>query len=193
VKGVFDRTIGPARRTADWLALGMMAAVSTSVSAQSASVDYLLCSPQLPGGSQLPGYEDCIELLAWSWGATNVVNIGGQTGGSGAGRPEIDGLKVVKTVDGVTPQLFGSLTTGQHLPELTLTTLVNGRRTLEIGLTTAFFDAQVLGGRAAQSGADTESLTIRFERVQIDYYGVDDRGNETVTSSSWNLATNQAN
>ena len=49
------------------------------------AVDYFLDLDGIPGESQDEKFKDKIQVLSWSWGASNVSSVAG-TGGSGAGK-----------------------------------------------------------------------------------------------------------
>ena len=59
-----------------------------------------LSLPGVPGGAVDARHAGEIEVLSWSWGASNPVVDGGG-GGAGAGKVTVQGLKVRKRIDKV--------------------------------------------------------------------------------------------
>ncbi|RYD25366.1 MAG: hypothetical protein EOP87_24555 [Verrucomicrobiaceae bacterium] len=61
------------------------------------------------------------EILSFSWSASNVINIGSVTGGSGAGKATFDGVRINFIGEPeMMPGLFTALVTGQHLGDLVI-------------------------------------------------------------------------
>jgi type VI secretion system secreted protein Hcp len=82
-------------------------------------VDYN--NAQLLGPSQVEGHVNEIELIHWSRGADQVLNIGSQTSGSGAGKVAFRSLSITKYIDKTTPVLFQCCCSGKPFKTATLT------------------------------------------------------------------------
>lgn len=81
--------------------------------------DVFLRVDGIKGESTDAHHKDEIEVLSWSWGATQTS---GSSVGSGAssGKPSISELVVGKLVDKASPNLFRSCLTGKHINEVEL-------------------------------------------------------------------------
>ena len=62
-----------------------------------------------------------IEVLSWSWGASQTGTVGG--GGGGAGKVNLQDLSFTKRTDMLSPEIFKALAQGKHFARATL--LVN--------------------------------------------------------------------
>ena len=66
----------------------------------------------LQGESLTSGHEGEIELLDWTWGSDQSLNIGSQSTGAGAGKIRFRSLVVTKRIDSTSPTLFMSSANG---------------------------------------------------------------------------------
>ena len=88
-----------------------------------AQLDMFLCLKKggelLKGESQSARHKDCIDVLAWSWGASQsgTTHMGG---GGGAGIANFQDISLTKYVDPSSPELLGLIASGEHLGELIL-------------------------------------------------------------------------
>ena len=67
------------------------------------AVDYYLKLEGIEGESQDSSHKNEIQLLSWSWGASNVSSVAG-TGGSGAGKVDLSDFSVMTHFDKSTPK-----------------------------------------------------------------------------------------
>jgi type VI secretion system secreted protein Hcp len=83
------------------------------------AVDHFLKLEGIKGEAQDKTYKDEIDILAWSWGATQsgTTHMGG---GSGSGKAHFMDLTVNKFVDKSSPVLLQHLSTGKHISKGTL-------------------------------------------------------------------------
>ena len=65
-----------------------------------------------------PGFENAIEILAYSWGASHS---GSFSGGGGSGKAHFQDISFTKYFDTSTPPLLMALAQGTHLAKATLT------------------------------------------------------------------------
>ena len=126
------------------------------------------------------------NALAWSFGATDTIDIGGTGSGSGAGKTTTSNLVVQKKFDECSPLLFFATTSGKHLQTVTLTQSdKKDRPVMTVKLTNAILVSYQLGGN--QGSVDPmESIQFAFEKICID----------NIASSSqacFNAATNTTN
>lgn len=105
---------------------------------------------------------DTFAVQAWSWGASNPVDLSG--GGGGAGRVSLSDLALQKAFDACSPALFGAVATGKAFPNLTLAASNKDGTTTTVALSDVRVSSWQAGGNSA-SDAATESVTFTFSKV----------------------------
>jgi type VI secretion system secreted protein Hcp len=83
-----------------------------------AAVDYFLKIDGIPGESVDSKHRNEIELLSFSWGATNTAQV---TSGRGGGRVTFQDFEFSKLFDKASPQIFLKCVNGAHITSMTLT------------------------------------------------------------------------
>ena len=109
-----------------------------------------------------------IDVLAWSWGASQTGIVGGGGGGSGAGKVNFQDLHFTKAMDELSPEIVRALATGEHFQEATL--LVNadglpGKPTHRFEFDTLILTSYQTGGSGGSASTDNVSFnfgTVRF-------------------------------
>jgi type VI secretion system secreted protein Hcp len=141
------------------------------------AIDTFLKLGDLKGESQVKGFEDNIQILSWSWGASQsgTTHIGS---GGGAGKVNVQDLSFVHYVDSATPSLILACCKGTHYPEATLTMRKAGGDPLPyltIKLTDIIVTSVSEGG---SSGADllTETVSLNFAAFEVSYQPQDNKG-----------------
>src|SRR5687767_8871407 len=76
--------------------------------------------PDLSGESQADEHEEEIDVLSWSFGASQTGTMHTATGG-GAGKANVRDLSIVKNVDAATPNLLLYCVSGVQFEKATLT------------------------------------------------------------------------
>src|SRR5216684_5951442 len=124
-----------------------------------AVVDYFLKIDGVPGESLDAKHKDEIELLSFSWGATNAAQV---ATGRGAGRVTFQDLEFSKLFDKASPQLFLKCVNGQHITSMTLS------------------------ARKASNGevANRDFLKIVFSNVLISFYKEQEPNRDVFTSEA---------
>lgn len=82
-----------------------------------AVVDYFLKIDGILGESHDAKHKDEIELLSFSWGATNAAQV---ATGRGGGRVTFQDFEFSKVFDKASPQIFLKCINGQHITSMTL-------------------------------------------------------------------------
>ncbi len=90
-----------------------------NTTAPAAAVDMFLEIEGIPGESTDSKHKGEIEILSFSWGATQTGSFGGG-GGGGAGRLALEPFQVVTPLSQASPSLFSAVLSGQHFPQATL-------------------------------------------------------------------------
>jgi type VI protein secretion system component Hcp len=105
---------------------------------------------------------DAFDVLAWSWGATNTIDVSG--GGGGAGKAAVSDLSIQKPFDACSPALFGAVVTGRAFPTLTLTASNKDGTTTTVTLSDVRVSSWQASGSAANEAA-VESASFAFAKV----------------------------
>jgi type VI secretion system secreted protein Hcp len=133
-----------------------------------AVVDYFLKIDGIDGESQDKTHKNEIQILSFSFGATNsgTMAVGG---GGGAGKVHFDDFSITKSVDTASPKLMLACANGQHIKNAVLTCRKAGKEQQEY-LKYTFTDLLVskfwLGGTEV---VPTESVSLNFTKVEQEY------------------------
>jgi type VI secretion system secreted protein Hcp len=141
------------------------------------AIDTFLKVGDVKGESQVKGFEDQIQVLAWSWGMSQsgTTHIGA---GGGAGKVNVQDLSFTHYVDASTPTLMHACCTGKHFPDATLTMRKAGGDPLPyytVKLKDLIVTSVSSGG---SSGEDllTENVTLNFASFEVAYQPQDAKG-----------------
>ncbi len=136
-----------------------------------AAMDMVLSIPGIPGDSTLPGYENQISVLSWSWGASSSGTF------CGPGAVNLQDLSLTKYVDIASTPLVAALKNGTVLPSATLTILPagTGQPSERIALSSVKITSYSSGGSGGEARL-TENVTLNFSQAVITYYCVGGKG-----------------
>jgi type VI secretion system secreted protein Hcp len=135
-----------------------------------------------------------IDVLAWSWGASN--SSGGHVGGGmGAGKVNVQDLSFTKYIDTASPELFLACCEGTHELKAVLTVRKSsGKKPLEyliITMEKVFTTSYSTGGSGGEDKL-TENVTLAFDKVKIEYTEQTDTGDAgDKPKSGWDIAANK--
>lgn len=155
------RHIGAAALAATLLLVG------SATAATAATVDYFLKIDGIEGESQDNKHKNEIDVLSWSWGATQES----PTAGARATKVCVSDMNFVKKVDKATPPLFFHAATGKHIPTAILTARKAGGDQQEY-LTVELKDilvSSVAGSGAAGDTDPVEQVSLSFASMLIAY------------------------
>jgi type VI secretion system secreted protein Hcp len=135
------------------------------------AIEYHLEIKEAPGESASTKHKGQIELLSWSWGASNPTTIVGE--GMSGGKVSMSDLSFTKRVDKASPKLLKLCVTGDHAKEATLyCSKQTGKATPEdfliIKLTEVYISSFQVGGSAGED-TGTESLSVSYASIDYDY------------------------
>ena len=145
----------------------------------------------IPGESRREGHPDEIDILSFSFGASNPTTVA-KGSGAGASQVSISSFNIMKMTDLSSTALFLRCAKGEHIPEATVTLRkAGGTKALEY-LTYKFSKVYVESIQWSGSGGgdDTpaESLSLAFEKVEIVYSSQADDGTPKKTvGSGWDI------
>ena len=158
------------------------------------AVDIFLKLGDVKGESKDKTHKDEIDVLAWSWGASNAgsFHVGG---GGGAGKVNVQDLSFTKYVDLATTELFLATCNGKHFPEATLVVRKAGETPLEY-LTITMEDVLITSYSTGGSGGEdrlTENVSLNFAKVKMAYKEQAPKGAQAKAPSvGWNIQENVA-
>ena len=135
------------------------------------AIEYHLKIGNVKGESGATKHKDEIEVLSWSWGASNPTNISGS--GMSAGKVSMSDLSFTKKVDKSSPKLLELCVTGKHVDDATLyCSKQTGGKTpddfLTIKLKEVYVSSFHVGGSEGED-VGTESLSITYGQIDYDY------------------------
>jgi len=141
------------------------------------AVDMFLKLGTIKGEAKDSVHKGEIDVLAWSWGASNSGNahVGG---GAGAGKVNVQDLSFTKFVDVSSPDIFLHCCNGKHITEATLIVRKAGENPLEyikITMSDLMITSMSTGGSGGEDRL-TENVTLNFAKVQINYIEQTEKG-----------------
>lgn len=156
------------------------------------AVDMFLKIGDIKGESRDKAHKEEIDVLAWSWGASNSGSFH-TGGGGGAGKVNVQDLSFTKYIDLASTELFLATCNGKHLPEATLIVRKAGESPLEY-LTIVMNDVLITSYSTGGSGGEdrlTENVTLNFAKVKLTYKEQAAKGAQAKAPSvSWDIAAN---
>jgi len=157
------------------------------------AADMFLKLEGVDGESKDDSHKKEIDVLAWSWGASQS-GTGHTGGGSGAGKVSVQDVSVTKYVDSASHLLLLDCCNGQHIKKGTLVVRKAGATPLEyIKLTME--DIIVTHISTGGSGGEdrlTETVTLNFSKFKYEYtpQKADGSGDGT-KETGWDIAANK--
>jgi len=147
------------------------------------AIEYHLKFGDIKGESAATKHKEEIEVLSWSWGASNPTTIVGT--GMSAGKVSLTDLSFTKRVDKASPKLLEMCVTGKHVDNVTLScSKQTGGKTPEdfliIKMEEVYVSSHQCGGSSGED-VGTESLTLTYGKINYDYKQQDKSG--TLTSA----------
>lgn len=156
------------------------------------AVDMFLKIKDINGESRDSKHKDEIDVLAWSWGASQSGTTHMGSGG-GAGKVNVQDLSLTKYVDKSTPNLLKHCFTGTHISEITLTVRKAGGTPIEY-ITVKMTECMITSVSTGGSGGEdrlTENITINFAQVRLEYKPQKADGSaDAAIPVTWNISTN---
>jgi type VI secretion system secreted protein Hcp len=157
------------------------------------AVDMFLKLTKIEGESVDEAHAKEIDVLAWSWGASQSGTTHAGTGG-GAGKVSVQDISFTKWIDKSTPVLFKHCCDGSHIDEGVLVVRkAGGKKPLEyykITMQDIIVSSLSTGGSGGEDRL-TENVTLNFSRFKVEYVQqkADGTGEPAVTAT-WNIAKN---
>ena len=142
--------------------------------------DAFLKIDTIPGESQDDRHKDEIEILSFSWGATQTGTTS-TGGGGGAGKVSLQDFHFVSRLQKSSPKLFLACAAGQHIKEAIITVRRAAsdksedfyKVTLSDVLVSSF---QQSGSADSSDSVPMEQISMNYSKIRIDYQVQDPRG-----------------
>ena len=156
------------------------------------AVDMFLKLNGISGESLDKTHAGEIDVLAWSWGASNsgTTHLGG---GGGAGVVNVQDLSLTKYVDKSSPALLLRVMNGAHITDATLVVRKAGTTpvdVIKIVMTEVLVTSISMGGSGGEDRL-TENVSLNFAKVEFTYTYVDSNGKTiAVNPTRWSIAEN---
>ena len=141
------------------------------------AVDMFLKMGTIKGESKDATHKEEIDVLAWSWGASQSGTTHSGPGG-GAGKVNVQDLSFTHYVDKASHLLLGACAKGTHFDEALLTVRKAGDKPLEyikITMNTVIVTSVSTGGSGGEDRL-TENVTLNFAKFKFEYTPQKDTG-----------------
>lgn len=130
-------------------------------------VDMFLKLGSIEGDSTSDKYKGWINVLTFSWGATNTGSLA-YGGGGGTGKAQVQDFSFVKEPDSSTPEFFEAVCKGEHFPTAELRLVKTGetqQEFMKIKFSEVFISSYQSGGSAGMIPA--EQVSFSFQKVEL--------------------------
>ena len=139
-----------------------------------------------------------LELYSFSFGASNPVTIGSQSTGAGAGKVSLSSFNAMKKTDSASPLLFAACAKGSHIDKASVVLRKAGGDAgqsifLEYDFSLVYIESIQWSGSTGGDDTPTESVSIAYGAVKIQYFAQDDKGVVKLANvAMWSAVTNTA-
>jgi len=142
---------------------------------------FLDIKPGVEGECTAAGMEGKIEIYSFSWGASNPTTVSSGKQGLTGGKVAISSFNVMKKTEKSSPVLFAACCSGKHFDQAIVTMRkATGEAGQKPFLVYTFEDVLIESIQwSGSSGGDetpTESVSLAFAKVKIEYFVQDDKG-----------------
>ena len=143
-----------------------------------ANVDLFLKVDGIEGESPDQSHKNEIQLLSYSFGATQPGSAG-LGGGAGVGKVQLHDFHFTKHTDKASPKLFAACASGKHTPSVILTCRKAGGSQQEY-MKVTFSEVIISSHSISQDTGSTlpvENYTMNFTKIEFEYKPQDEKGN----------------
>ena len=151
--------------------------------------------PAVEGEATAKGFEKTIEIYSFSWGASNPTTVGSGSQGMSAGKVSISSFNVMKKTETSSTKLFTACCKGEHFDKVTVTlrkaTGTGGQDGFLIyTFSNVYVESIQWSGSSGGDDTPTESLSLAFAKVEIEYKLQDKKGAlSTKGQAAWDVTT----
>ena len=157
------------------------------------AIDMFVKVDGIKGESQDDAHKEEIDVLAWSWGASQsgTTHMGG---GGGSGKVNVQDLSMTKYVDASSCALLQKCSDGSHIKDAVLVVRKAGGETpleyVKITMSDIIVTSVSTGGSGGEDRL-TENVTLNFSKYEVSYFGQKTDGSaEAEQKAGWDIAAN---
>jgi len=147
----------------------------------------------IDGESEDSNHKGEIDVLSWSWGATQSGTMHSGKGG-GSGKVSMGDLTINKLVDKATPNLWKECCTGKHFDKATLTCRKAGGESLvyyKLDLKGVLISG-MQNGATTDDDRPTEMVSLNFAEFSVEYTPQDEKGGgQGAITGGFEIASNE--
>lgn len=166
------------------------------------SVNAFLKLDGVPGESQDDKHKGEIDLISFSWGASDPTVIGSGTEGAGSGKATFKEFSITKLTDQASPAFFQGCAAGAHYKNVVITVRKAGKDYLKYTLSNVLVSSYQIGSNLTDEGyspipprgddGPIEQVTFNFTKFEIDYTEEQGPTHGTVVTAVWDTSPNTA-
>jgi type VI secretion system secreted protein Hcp len=152
----------------------------------------------IQGESTDDKHKDQIEILSFSWGATQPTSGSRSSGGApSAERVNIHDFSIVKTLDKASPKLFLFCASGKHVKEATFVlarATGDKQKYMEYKMTDVIVSSVRPGGSAKGGDAlPLEEVSFNFGKIELTYTATDHKTGKSAgdVKANWDQVANK--
>lgn len=156
-----------------------------------AQSDYYLKIEGVDGEAVSKGHEKEMQLMSWSFGASNPSSMKPGSG-MGAGKVSMQDFHFTKMIDKASPILFMKLATGEHLKKATVTVAKPSSDGKSLTFMTYTFEDVLV--TSWQNSADPliEEVSFTFQKIMVEYKPQKADGSlDVAVKAGWDIKTNK--
>lgn len=157
------------------------------------ATDYFLKLDGIKGESKDAKHKDEIDVLSFSWGATQSGS-SAYGGGGGAGKVSFQDFHFVMKMSKASPELLKHVSTGKHIKEALLTARKAGGKQeeyLKIKFNDLLISSYQSGGSSGGDEIPVEQISMNFTKINFEYADQKpDGGLNSPTIASYDLKAN---
>src|SRR5262245_50008364 len=143
-----------------------------------AGVDYFLKIDGIQGESKADKHKDEMDIMSFSWGATQSGTFA-FGGGGGAGKVSMQDFHFTMYDNKASPALFLACATGEHLKSAILTCRKAGKEQqefLKVTMSDCLVSSFQTGGSAGGNVIPTDQVSLNFAKIEHEYKEQDAKG-----------------
>lgn len=151
------------------------------------AVDMFLKLAGIDGESRDAGHENEIDVLAWSWGASNAGSL--QVRGGNRAAPSFQDLSITKWIDRSSEDLLRLVATGAQVADAQLTIRKAGENPLDY-VVIRFKPVLVTSVSTGGSGGEdrlTENISLNFAKYEFVYTPQTEKGSGAPERFAWDI------
>ena len=157
-----------------------------------AALDMFMCIEGLEGETKDPRHPGCMDVLAWSWGASNS----GLSGGGGAGKVNFQDFSVTKYLDKASPDIMLHTANGKVFPKVEIyvhkpcVECKVSEPIYKVTMVETLVSSVSTGGSGGEDRL-TENVSLNYSKVEWCYSEeLDDGSMEQPICRGWDIVLN---